>query len=98
MQDVGASHGVFMPILKEQKFACKSAGAKGIYRVVYSIDKYSLLLIDIYHKGSQENPDVELIKRNMKGIRESKIMVEGWYEIRAGSCRNLYLNDDHDDG
>lgn len=97
MQDVGPSQGVFLPVFKEQRFACRCAGAKGIYRIVYSMDKSSLLLIEIYCKGSQENPSLDLIKKNLKGMRETHQVDDGWIEIRGGSCRNLYVNDKEDE-
>jgi len=97
MQDVGRSHGIFLPVFKEQRFACRSAGAKGIYRILYSMDKDSLLLIEIYNKGSQENPDIDLIKKSMKGLKESHDLSDSWVEIKGGSCRNLYINDNPND-
>ena len=70
------SHGIFAienlaisspKIFKVKKFACKSLKGKGVHsgiRVIYAYFPVEdrIELIEIYHKGDQENEDRERIK------------------------------------
>ena len=94
--DLGSKQGIFLPIFKEENFACRTLKSKGYYRVCYAMSPpYAMFLIEVYNKGSQEHPNLDLIKKNMKGLKPPCTFVDGpWIEIKCGSCRNLYLNDD----
>lgn len=71
----GLWENILLPIYKIKKFFCQSLKSNSHLRIIFAYDEQNehiqfIEFIEIYHKNSQSNHDIELIRKNYKWITD----------------------------
>ena len=76
----------------KMRVLCVSDGKKKNYRCIYSKNDSLILFIDIYHKGSQNNHNVSMIRDCLHNIDVKCDSLDGsFYEILNDDCNSIFL-------